>query len=244
MKKNEFQNISVISKSSIFEEKNTGTTHTAYNTETFFYSLIKNGEEKKIKEAISLLLSGSIVAGKLSDSEITQAKYWSVCCVTLATRYAVSGGLNENTAYNFSDETIYTMDKMNAIDEIFSYIKNRLILLTSLVKKEQENKYPAHINKCINYINSNLHEKLSVEVLAKECSLSEDYLSCLFKKSTGESLSSYILKKRLEQAKELLIKGNKVSDIAYYLNFCSESYFIKCFKEHFGTTPKKFLNQH
>lgn len=244
MQQNNYENIYTLSKSSIFDEKSFGTSHTPFSTETMFFNLIKNGEDEKISSTADRLLSQKIVAGKLSDDEITQAKYLAVCTITLGTRYAVLGGLSENEAYKFSDETIYTIDKMKTKQEILSNIKERLVLLAFLVKKEQSKKYPIGVKKAIDFINKNLHEKLSVEILANECSLSPDYLSAIFKKNVGISISSYILQKRLDSGLELLLNGNKVSDIAYYLNFCSESYFIKCFKERFGATPKKYLSLH
>lgn len=237
---NQFKNIEIISDSKIYEEKNSGTVHTAYETEVIFYSCIKSGNAEETKRMMSLLLSDRIVTGKLSDDKIRQIKYWAVCCVTLATRYAIAGGLDENEAFNFSDRAIMAVDKMQNCDEIYEFLSQSCISLTKLVARSREKHLPKHIRKCIHYINANLNEKLSAEILAKECSLSPDYLSSLFKKSTGQTLSAYILNERLEKARQLLLEGNKSSDVAYYLGFCSESYFIKCFREKFKVTPKKY----
>ena len=91
-------------------------------------------------------------------------------------------------------------------------------------------------------INALNYDKKFIDPLLKK-GLSDDYLSFLFKKNLGVNLSRYIRSQRLQSSKEML-KGNyTISDIAYYLGFCSESYFISCFKKEFGKTPKKFRNQ-
>ena len=82
--------------------------------------------------------------------------------------------------------------------------------------------------------------QLTAETLAKECALSPDYLCALFKKHVGEPLSVYIRRQRLSAARDLLQTGKGLSEIAYDLGFCSESYFIRCFREEFGETPRRF----
>ena len=96
------------------------------------------------------------------------------------------------------------------------------------------------MRKCLHYIQTNLHSRLTADVLAKECALSPDYLSVLFKKHVGVPLSAYIRRQRLVAARDLLLTGKSLSEIAYDLGFCSESYFIRCFRAEFGETPRLF----
>ena len=113
-----------------------------------------------------------------------------------------------------------------------------------MVSESRENSvYPQSIRKCLHYINTHLHEKLDLSSLAEESGLSEDYLSHLFKKNMGINLSKYIRTQRLQASKEMLKDKYSVSEIAYYLGFCSESYYIACFKREYGKTPKEFRNQ-
>ena len=44
----------------------------------------------------------NITVGQMSDDELKQQKYMAVSFITLATRYAIQGGMNENNAYSFS----------------------------------------------------------------------------------------------------------------------------------------------
>ncbi len=241
MPKATVDDIKIISDSEIFSQRESGATHTTYETELLFYDCIKKGETEKAEYMMNALLSQNVIVGKLSDNPLQQMKYWAVCCITLATRYAIMGGLDESTAYNFSDDSIYRIDKMNTVEEIFVFLKKICTEITDLVAKSKESAdYPPVVKKCVHYINTHLHEKLSLGVLAEVSALSPDYLSVLFKKSTGQTVNAFIKEKRLEAAKDMLKNGNDTSSTAYYLGFCSESYFIKCFREKFGITPKKF----
>lgn len=241
MKKTGIEQIKVLSDNEIFSERENGVTHTPYETEVMFYNCIKNGNREKAEKMMNHLLSQSVITGKLSDDPLRQMKYWAVCSITLGIRYAIAGGLDETTAFNYSDEIICKIDRMKNAEEIFTLLKDTCINLTALVAKSKDkSSYPTAVRKCIHFINTNLHEKISLELLSEKCSISSDYLSALFKKTTGQTISSYIRDKRLEAAKEMLESGQDTSSTAYYLGFCSESYFIKCFREKFGMTPKKY----
>lgn len=233
--------INVLDESHIFSERENGTTHTSYKFEKEFLDSVRKGSRTDVKEYIELMLSEGITIGKMSDNDLRQIQYWAVSAIALLTRCAIQGGLDETTSYNFSDNCIYKIDKMTNSDDIIRFLIDKCIELTDTIAENRENSvYPQPIRKCLHYINTHLHEKLSVNILAGECGLSADYLSFLFKKIMGINLSRYIRLQRLEASKEMLNENYSVSDIAYYLGFCSESYYIKCFKKEFGKTPKSY----
>lgn len=233
--------INVLDESHIFSERESGAIHTSYKSELELFEAIQKGSRTDVKVYIDKVINEGITVGKMSDDELRQTKYWSVSLLSLLTRYAIRGGLDETTAYNYCDNLIYRIDKMTAANDIIKYVMERCVSLADLVAQSRENSvYPQPIRKCLHYINTHLHEKLDCASLAAECGLSADYLSFLFKKNMGINLSAYIRTQRLLSAKEMLGGNHSVSDIAYYLGFCSESYFIKCFKKEFGKTPKRF----
>jgi len=235
--------INVLDSSNLFDEREKGVTHTNYETEVIFYSCIRNGDVENVQKMMHFLFKNTVVVGRMSGDELCQMKYWAVCCVTLATRYAIDGGLDETAAFNMADESIMTVDKMSNREDIFNYLQKMCVELTQLVAKSKSSaSYPYAVKKCLRLINMGLHGKLSVHMLAEQCELSPDYLTVIFKRATGKTIPEYIKAQRLSVAKELLLKAYSCSEVAYYLGFCSESYFIKCFREEFGITPKKFAN--
>lgn len=95
-----------------------------------------------------------------------------------------------------------------------------------------------------NYISRNYQGDLSVEMLASLVYLTPDYLSRLFKKSTGKSLSQYIRQVRMEKASELLCTTNrKVIDIGIDVGYPNYSYFCQSFREYFGKSPEKYRQE-
>lgn len=92
-----------------------------------------------------------------------------------------------------------------------------------------------------NYINSHLAEDLSMQVLAEVVHLNPSYLSRLYKGKTGQSVSGYIFRTRLERACQLLRKTqDKISEIAKKTGFASAGYFSSSFRREYGQTPQEY----
>ena len=71
--------------------------------------------------------------------------------------------------------------------------------------------------------------------------LERSTLSKKFKREMGFNISSYIMRRKLEEAKSMLNYSDKtVSEISEYLCFSSQSYFQNVFKRKYGMTPKEF----
>ncbi len=94
------------------------------------------------------------------------------------------------------------------------------------------------------YIEKHLGNELSRSLLAKEVWLSEDYVSKLFKSTTGMSLPTYIAARRMERAKEYLTHSAlPVSRIAMEVGYSNFSYFSKTFRDATGMTPNEYRSQ-
>ncbi len=91
------------------------------------------------------------------------------------------------------------------------------------------------------YIDNNLDNEITRESLADMVYLNQDYLARIFKKETGESIGNYITRKRVDRAKEYLVKTKEsVNTIALRVGYDNFSYFTKVFKNSAGVTPKEF----
>lgn len=228
-----------------FEQRELGITHTPYQLEIQFYSLIKLGCVEEIEKFISAFYANGLVVGRLSKDNVRQIRYWSVCVITLATRYAIQGGLDEFSAFNLSDEYILRIDEAKNEDSVFEILQEGLIEFATLVRKKSVKNCPKSINNCLEYIEVHLHENISLARLSKTAGLSQPYLSALFKKYMGVTVSEYILLKKMELAVAMLYENIPSGKIAYQLGFCSQSYFCDCFKKIYGKTPyqyKKSIN--
>lgn len=213
---------------------------TRYNTELKIFTCVQLGDLKRLMSEIGKV-NATIVAGNISDNPVSQFRYLAVSAITLATRYAIQGGLNEKDAYDFSDKSIAKVDKMNSTDDILTSLAYDIIALTKMVSKNRlKPKQSPHIKKCISFINEHLEDKLTVKLLAEICGISSDYLSQIFKREMDDNLSSYILTRKLEYSKELIAKGISNKEICETLKFSSPSYFVTAFKNKYHMTPTEF----
>lgn len=225
-----------------FEQRESGVAHTPYSREVAFYTCIKNGDLEGLKTNMASFMSEALVVGRMSNDNLRQMKYLAVSCITLATRYAVEGGLMESEAYNLSDAYIQTVDKTDSPEEIMSFLIDKATELTMLVRSHRQRlEYPPYIRKAIKAVSARLHERLTCDDVASECGVSAGYLSQKFKKYVGVSLHKYIVSQKLEASKALLASGVEYGEIGYYLGFCSQTHYIQCFKKEHGMTPKEYL---
>ena len=89
-----------------------------------------------------------------------------------------------------------------------------------------------------NYINNHLDRDLSLDELATIVKMNKFYLIRSFKRSTGNTLHRYVTNCRIEQAKQLLIDGDRsIVEICHVVGFDSQSHFTKVFHRHVGIPP-------
>jgi len=95
------------------------------------------------------------------------------------------------------------------------------------------------LNRITEIIEKNLSdEKFGVSELAREAGMSRSNLLRRVQKLTNLSVSLFIRQVRLKNAMEMLKNDSlNVSEVSYHVGFSSTSYFIKCFREHYGYPP-------
>lgn len=95
------------------------------------------------------------------------------------------------------------------------------------------------------YLNQNIQEHFpSIKFLSEKANMSESKFKALFSKITSQTPSSYFMESKLLLAKDLLeTKQLTISQISDQLHFTHNSYFASKFKEHFGLSPKAYVQQ-
>lgn len=106
---------------------------------------------------------------------------------------------------------------------------------------EQQGQYfSSKVTDIITYIHHNIDSQLTVGDLASHFYLSTSYLCWLFKKSTGTTINSYIITRRIELAQRLLSGGYSVNEVYSMCGFNDYSNFFKAFTKKVGISPKKY----
>lgn len=99
----------------------------------------------------------------------------------------------------------------------------------------------ASFNKAVALMRCHFRENITLSSIAQQVGMSPNYVGQLFKSHFGHTFSEQLLSIRLKYSKNLLKYSNySIIDVAQYCGFKSPSYFIKCFKEKYGITPKQY----
>lgn len=214
--------------------------HLSYEREMAFFESIRLGNIDEARRLFKPLSSDKL--GKLSDDGLRNLKYHLIISVAFITRYCIEGGMEMEAAYNLSDIYIRSIDKCTTEEQI--HLLHREVVEDYAQRMQLLHKarlYPKPVIICLDYIYDNLHTKITLEKLAEAAGLSPSYLSKLFHKEVGLTISGYITKKRIEAAGNMLkFSDYSCIEISNYLCFSSESHFINVFRKSTGYTPKVY----
>ncbi|MDO4622718.1 MAG: AraC family transcriptional regulator [Eubacteriales bacterium] len=217
--------------------------HNTYFFEQEYYSYVEKGDVDGLNNFLKVL--PPITEGSIGPDHIRQSKNIFITTVTLATRHAIAGGLDIETAYQLSDTYIMEMEKLSDIHAINLLAYNAVFDFT---RRVAEAKVPVgmteEIFRCMQYISNHVNQPISVEQIAEELHMDRSTLSKKFKRELGFNISSFIMRRKLEEAKALLRHTDRsVGEISEYLCFSSQAYFQNVFKSRYGMTPREFRKQ-
>ena len=136
-------------------------------------------------------------------------------------------------------------------NELLSALCNQIVVYILRTMKSEEiagspiNQSSSELcHKMMSYIDTHLYSLTSLNEMASDLGYNYSYLSALFKKTTTVSLSYYYRVKRLETARILIAeKKMTMSRIAEVMNYSSIYAFSKSFREHYGISPRQYLQQ-
>lgn len=112
-------------------------------------------------------------------------------------------------------------------------------------QKKQDDHTEHSMDRIKKYIDEHFQEDIRREDLAELVYLNVDYMSRVFKKDTGVSISAYLIRARVEKAKALLTESMMpVNAIAQYVGYSNFSYFTKMFKDNTGYSPLEYRRKY
>ena len=235
-----------ISDKSIAEIRENSTFHQNPTHEKQIYQYITDGNTEEISMQWKLFhQNADFKFGKLAKtSELRNQKNQKIASITLATRAAIEGGLHSEVAYTLGDIYIQELELLQNINDLENFIEHVIYDFTQRVDKNRNMKYSRIVRDCQNYIFKHIYEDLTLTKLAHHVSMSPKYLSNLFKKEVNISITNYIQKVKIDEAKKLMSFSNySLLEIHALLNFTDQSYFTKVFKKHTDITPKQYRNR-
>lgn len=140
-----------------------------------------------------------------------------------------------------SGDTIYKqVFQCNSISHLKMILTGVITSTSSCISSSQRlNNYI--IKKATEYIKDNYSKNIKLNSIAKFVHVNSSYLSRIFRKETGETITEVINRLRIEKAKELLSKNNiKTYEVASLVGIDDSTYFSQVFKKYAGMSPTEY----
>lgn len=173
---------------------------------------------------------------------LRQEKNSVIVFCSIVCRAAMDGGLPPEEAYSLGDAYIQNAEHAKTMDDLSAIAVMMYDDFVRRVHRCRTN--PSHsetVQKCCDYIERNLHKKVSAAELAELAGYSEYYITRKFKAETGYFINDYIKFTKTERAKMLLqCTDLTISDISLQLGFATRNYFSQVFRSVTGLTPSEF----
>ena len=157
-------------------------------------------------------------------------------------RAAISGGMSWASTNDIYFYYIEESRQAGSVCELMKLYDQMFLEFANNIANIKENlTFSPLVRRCRIYISEHIYEPLHVRDIADALHISTSYLSHIYTKETGESITDYIRRKKISEAKWLL-KHTSLSVTYIYgkLSYCSQSYFTDIFRKETGMTPRLF----
>lgn len=201
------------------------------------YALEKNVDHQEYEDARRVIIQ---LFRTFRNQNITPAhvRYVSGQISYILYRAAIRNELNDIDLRIMS-----TMDSSSSANELEDLLLSILRNIEHEVARSRKNMNHI-IKRTLQYIDLHLSEDISLEAISEIVNTNPSYLSRVFKKECGETLTEYTTRRRIERAKELLLQPDQlVYQVSNLVGFNDPAYFSTIFKKHTGISPKEYKNQ-
>ncbi|MBQ3015365.1 MAG: helix-turn-helix domain-containing protein [Clostridia bacterium] len=182
---------------------------------------------------------------KRAPDLLRNAKNYCVIMNTLLRKAAESGGVHPLYIDRVSSDFAYKIENMSQLGQTAPLMRKMYTSYCSLVQKHTMRGFSELIKNTVLLIDSDISAQLSPGDIAKAQNVSLGYLSTLFRKETGKTLTEYIKAKRIAHAKHLLCNTQlQIQTVALHCGVVDLQYFSKLFKKETGKTPKQYREEY
>ena len=211
---------------------------TRYKNEAFLMECIAHGDYRSIENMERL--NSADIKPRLSDS-IRDRKNFMIILNTICRKAAQTAYIHPVHLDEISRKFAIKIEDCTSIAQL-EVLENEITRkYCLLVQSHSLRTYSKPIQNVINYISFNLTADLSLNALSEEFMLNSSYLSTLFKKETGVTLTNFVNNKRIEHAIYLLnTTQSAIQDIAAQCGINDVNYFTKLFKKLKNMTPTQY----
>lgn len=213
-----------------------------YEAERNLIQAVSQGMAHKAEQMFSNTSTLNL-ENRVSDP-IRNIKNYMIIMNTLLRKAAEYGSVHPFYIDKVSSDFARKIEHISSTDELATLQREMVHKYCRLVKKHSMKKYSLLIQKVLTVVDSDLTADLSLSRQAELLNVNASYLSALFKKETGQTLTEYVTKKRVEHAAFLLKTTNlQIQTVAQHCGIYDVNYFTKMFKKYTGKTPKEYRSE-
>lgn len=142
---------------------------------------------------------------------------------------------------SFSNQSIQQIEQLASIEQCHSFQKKLALGYCRLVKRYSLKGYSLPVQRVVTYVSTDLSVDLGLKTLANQLNVTPSYLSSLFRKEMGMTLTDYVTQQRISHAQQLLLGTSlPIKSIALQCGIPDLNYFARMFKRSCGVTPKHY----
>jgi len=197
-------------------------------------------------DALEKVMRRTVFVENVRESALPLAETknrFSVTCALTGGRMAAQG-VAENEVGSLMLRFLARRDACRTAESVNALTLELLIECTMRVKERLEARNSGFADSVRTFVDSRIGEKISVAQIAAAFQKNPSYLNTCFKNLTGECVTDYIARRKVEEAKKLLcLPNNQIADIWVSLGFCDQSHFNKTFKKMSGMTPTQYRSR-
>lgn len=213
-----------------------------YHIEDELLDAISHGNLAKALSVSNTM--SSIRFAPRSDSELRNHKNLMITFNSLMRRTAYVAGVHPFYIDAVSSNYATLIEQCRTVEETQDIIPYMVRSYCDLVDKRSMSSYSEPVRKILVTIDASLTGDLSLKRFANDLFLNTSYLSTLFKKEVGMTLTDYVNKNRIAYAKKLLKStALSVQDVAINSGIPDIHYFTRLFRREAGMSPREWRNQ-
>lgn len=210
--------------------------HSPYHVEQEICRAISGGDGVSAHRILNEI--NSRPRAMLAGTALRSLKNSVICSCCFMTRAAISGGVDPDEAFTLSDTYIQTIESCQDARELMRLESEMLSGFVESVNSSKSRRYSSAVSRAISFIDTHLCEPISIRSVADAVYLSPSYLSAIFSRETGQSVHSYIVRRRIEESSYFVRSStDPIADIASFYQFSSQSHYVRSFRELMGVTP-------
>jgi two-component system response regulator YesN len=201
---------------------------------------VQNGSREMTKRILNLLLCEVF---SMSGGNMNTIKARLFELVAFISRAAIESGAPVESSNSIIEKSFGIFHDSIEFDELcFRTTEVMDSFITMVFSENKQKQFSRHLTRAMEYVETHYAGDLNLRSVADAVSISEFYLSHLFRKEMNTTFSDYVCRIRITRAKKILKTDAdiRIQEVGEMVGFNDPNYFAKSFKRLTGSSPREY----